>query len=122
MNCPYCSGLESRVIDSRSLSEGVRRRRECIACGARFSTYEHVQPHKIFIIKKDWRREEFNRDKLSSGIRKACEKRPLPTGTVDKLIDNVEADLYQQGRAEIPSSLVGDLVMERLKELKKSLD
>jgi len=117
MKCPYCGGLESKVIDSRSLDEGVRRRRKCLACGARFTTYERLQPHSIFVIKKDGRREEFNRDKLSSGIRKACEKRPLLTGAVDKLIDSIETELYSQGKVEVPSSLIGDLVMEGLKKL-----
>ena len=117
MKCPYCGGLESKVIDSRALDEGVRRRRQCLACGARFTTYERVQAHNIFVIKKDERREEFNRDKLSLGIRKACEKRPLPTGAIDKLIDNIEAELYHLGKAEVPSSLIGDLVMEALKKL-----
>jgi transcriptional repressor NrdR len=95
----------------------VRRRRKCLACGARFTTYERIQPHSIFVIKKDGRREEFNRDKLSLGIRKACEKRPLPTGAIDKLIDNIEAELYEAGKAEVPSSLIGDLVMDGLKSL-----
>jgi transcriptional repressor NrdR len=76
-----------------------------------------VQPHNIFVIKKDERREEFIRDKLSLGIRKACEKRPLPTGVIDKLTDNIEAELYHLGKAEVPSSLIGDLVMEALKKL-----
>jgi len=117
MKCPYCGGLESKVIDSRPLDEEVRRRRKCLACSARFTTYERIQPHNFFVVKKDGRREEFNRDKLSSGIRKACEKRPLPTGAIDKLIDNIEAELYQTGKAEVPSSLIGDLVMEGLKIL-----
>ncbi len=117
MRCPYCSGLESKVIDSRPLNEGVRRRRKCLACGARFTTYERIQPHSFFVIKKDGRREEFNRVKLSLGIRKACEKRPLPTGAIDKLIDNIESELYHTGKAEVPSSLIGDLVMEGLKKL-----
>ena len=116
MNCPYC-GQGSRVIDSRGLNEAVRRRRKCLACGARFTTYERIQPHDIFVVKKDGRREEFNRDKLCLGIRKACEKRPLPTGAIDKLIDNIEAELYRLGRNEIPSSYIGDLVMEGLKKL-----
>ena len=117
MNCPYCGGQEARVIDSRGLDEAVRRRRRCIACGARFTTYERIQPHDIFVIKKDGRREEFSRDKLSSGIRKACEKRPLPTGSVDKLVDAVEAGLYEVGRSEVASTYIGDLVMEGLKQL-----
>lgn len=117
MNCPYCGGQESRVIDSRSLDEGVRRRRKCLACNARFTTYERIQPHDIFVIKKDGRREEFSRDKLLSGIRKACEKRPLPTGAIDKFVDSIEAELYKLGKSEIPSSYIGDLVMAGLKKL-----
>ena len=117
MKCPYCGGAESGVIDSRPGDEGVRRRRKCLACGARFTTYERVQSHSIFVVKKDGRREEFNRDKISSGIRKACEKRPLPTGTIDKLIDNIETELYHLGKAEIPSTIIGDLVMRELEKL-----
>jgi len=117
MNCPYCGGTGSRVIDSRPLDGGVRRRRKCLSCGARFTTYERVQSRNIFVVKKDGRREEFSRDKLSSGIRKACEKRPLPIGAIDKLIDNIEAELYSLGKAEIPSSIIGDLVMQGLQKL-----
>ena len=117
MRCPYCGGQESRVTDSRDSDEAVRRRRKCLACGARFTTYERIRLHNIFVIKKDGRREEFSRDKLSSGIRKACEKRPLPTGAIDKLIDNIEVELYKAGKIEVPSSLLGDLVMEGLKKL-----
>jgi len=117
MKCPYCGELESKVIDSRSLDEGVRRRRKCLACGARFTTYERIQPHSIFVIKKDGRREELSRAKISSGIRKACEKRPLPTGVIDKFLDDIEAELYRLGKAEVPSSLIGDLVMEGLRKL-----
>ncbi|MBA7504794.1 Transcriptional repressor NrdR [subsurface metagenome] len=117
MNCPYCGGTGSRVIDSRPLDGGVRRRRKCLSCGARFTTYERVQSRNIFVVKKDGRREEFSRDKLSSGIRKACEKRPLPIGAIDKLIDNIEAELYGLGKAEISSSIIGDLVMQRLQKL-----
>ncbi len=117
MNCPYCGGQESRVIDSRSLDDVVRRRRKCLACNARFTTYERVQPHDIFIIKKDGRREEFSRDKLLLGIRKACEKRPLPTGAIDKFVDTIEAGIYQLGKSEVSSSYIGDLVMEGLKRI-----
>ncbi len=117
MNCPYCGGSGSRVVDSRPLDGGVRRRRKCLSCGARFTTYEHVQSRNIFVVKKDGRREEFSREKLSSGIRKACEKRPLPTGAIDKLIDNVEAELYRLGKAEVSSSVIGDLVMQELEKL-----
>ena len=117
MNCPYCGHSEDKVIDSREVDEGIRRRRQCLGCGARFTTYERLQPASLFVIKKDERREEFDREKLLSGIRKACEKRPLPTGIVEKLVDDIEAELYQLGKAEIASTVIGDIVMERLKNL-----
>ena len=117
MDCPFCGYHDSRVIDSRDAIDGIRRRRQCLSCNSRFTTYERLQPAGLFIIKKDQRREEFNKDKLLTGIRKACEKRPLPTGTIDKLADDIEAELDSQGRAEIPSTLIGDMVMERLKNL-----
>jgi len=117
MKCPYCGETETKVIDSRSLGEEVRRRRQCLKCSARFTTYERLQSRNLFVIKKDERREEFNRDKLLSGIRKACEKRPLPTGAIDKLVDDIEAEIYRLGKAEIPSSIIGDMVMERLETL-----
>lgn len=114
MNCPYCDGADSRVIDSRDVGDGIRRRRQCSGCGSRFTTYERPQLGGFFVLKKDRRREEFNKDKLLSGIRKACEKRPLPAGAVDKLADDIEAELYNLGKAEIASSTIGDMVMERL--------
>ena len=117
MKCPYCGYHGSRVIDSRNVNGGIRRRRQCLKCGSRFTTYERLQPVSLFVIKKDKRREAFNKSKLLTGIRKACEKRPLPTGTVDKLADDIEAELYQLGKAEIPSADIGDMVMERLKNL-----
>ena len=117
MSCPYCGCHDSKVVDSRDANEGVRRRRQCLSCGSRFTTYERLQPASLFVIKKDERREEFSRDKLLTGLRKACEKRPLPTGTVDKLANDIEAELYHTGKAEIPSAVIGDMVMERLKDL-----
>ncbi len=117
MNCPYCNYHDSKVIDSRDVNEGIRRRRQCLSCDSRFTTYERLQPTSFFVIKKDDRREEFNRMKLLTGIRKACEKRPLPTGTVDQLADDIEAELYRLSKAEIPSAVIGDMVMERLKNL-----
>ncbi len=117
MNCPYCGYADSKVIDSRDVNEGIRRRRQCLSCHARFTTYERLQPASLFIIKKDQRREEFNREKVLTGIRKACEKRPLPTGSIEKLVDEIEAELYHLGKAEISSTLIGDMVMEKLKAL-----
>lgn len=117
MNCPYCGFHDSKVIDSRDVNDGIRRRRECLSCGSRFTTYERLQPTGLFVIKKDRRREEFNREKLLTGIRKACEKRPLPTGAVEKLANDIEAELYHLGKAEIPSTVIGDMVMAGLKSL-----
>ena len=117
MDCPYCSYHDSKVIDSREINDGIRRRRQCLKCDSRFTTYERLQPAGLFVIKKDERREEFNRDKLLIGIRKACEKRPLASGTVDKIADDIEAELYRSGKLEIPSAVIGDMVMERLKSL-----
>jgi len=117
VNCPFCGYNDSKVIDSRDVNDGIRRRRQCLQCDLRFTTYERLQHASLFVIKKDGRREEFNREKLLQGIRKACEKRPLPAGTPDKLADDIEIELYQMGKAEIPSATVGDVVMERLKKL-----
>ena len=117
MNCPFCGFSDSKVIDSRDVDQGIRRRRQCLSCNSRFTTYERLQPASLFIMKKDQRREEYSREKLLNGIRKACEKRPLPTGTVEKMVDEIETELYHLGRAEVPSSLIGDLVMEKLKGL-----
>ena len=117
MNCPFCGYHDSRVLDSREVNDGIRRRRQCLSCEARFTTYERLQPTSLFVIKKDRRREEFDREKLLAGIRKACEKRPLPSGAVEKLVDDIEAELYQLGKTEIPSTVIGDMVMERLKNL-----
>jgi len=105
------------VIDSRDVNDGVRRRRECLNCSQRFTTYERYQPASLFIIKKDQRREEYSREKLLGGIRKACEKRPLPAGSIEKIVDEIEVELYHAGKVEISSALIGDLVMEKLKEL-----
>jgi transcriptional repressor NrdR len=117
MKCPYCGYSDSKVVDSRDVNEGIRRRRQCLSCSERFTTYERLQPASLFIIKKDQRREEFNRQKLLGGIRKACEKRPLPTGSIEKVADEIEGELYHLGKVEIPSTLIGDMVMERLKAL-----
>lgn len=117
MNCPYCGHYDSKVIDSREVNDGIRRRRQCLECEKRFTTYERIQTASLYVIKKDRRREEFNKEKLLSGIRKACEKRPLPTGAVDKLADDIESELDGLGKAEVHSSLIGDMVMERLKGL-----
>ena len=117
MNCPFCNHHDTRVIDSRDVNDGIRRRRQCQRCDARFTTYERLQPTGLFVIKKDRRREEFSKNKLLTGIRRACEKRPLPSGAIDKLADDIEADLYGRGKTEIASAAIGDLVMQVLKKL-----
>ncbi|AKG52984.1 ribonucleotide reductase transcriptional regulator NrdR [Dehalogenimonas sp. WBC-2] len=115
MNCPNCQQNDFKVVDSREVEDGIRRRRECLGCGYRFTTYERIQPTAVYVTKKDGRREEWSKDKLLSGLHKACEKRPLPVGTVDRLAEDIEAELIETGRAEIPSTAIGDKVMEKLK-------
>jgi transcriptional repressor NrdR len=117
IKCPFCNSIESKVIDSRGMNDGIRRRRQCIDCNSRYTTYERIQSKSVFVVKKDGRREEFNRDKLLGGIRKACEKRPLQIGVIDKLVDTIESELYQMGKSEISSSVIGDRVMKKLEEL-----
>lgn len=117
MRCPHCGDADSRVTDSRDTGNEIRRRRECTACGARFTTYERVQQAALVVEKRDGRREEFNREKIARSIRLACVKRPLPTGSVEKLVDEIESDLQRIGRAEVKASRVGEIAMERLKGL-----
>ena len=117
MNCPYCGSQDSKVIDSRDVDDGIRRRRQCLRCESRFTTYERIQTVSIFVIKKDNRRELFDRQKVLNGLRRACEKRPLSADTVDSLANEIEAELYSYGKAEVNSRTIGDIVMRRLKEL-----
>lgn len=117
MKCPYCSFEDSKVTDSRAMEGGIRRRRECLSCGQRFTTIERVELGSLLMVKKDGRREEFSREKVLVGIRKACEKRPIPLGAIEALADEVEAQAYAQGKAEVPASAIGELVMARLRDL-----
>jgi transcriptional repressor NrdR len=117
MHCPYCGFEDTKVIDSRDSEDGIRRRRECLACGERFTTFERVQTVGLQVVKKDGRREDFSREKLLLGIRRACEKRPLPVGAIEAVVDAIEATLQGQGKAEVPSSLIGELVMDHLRDL-----
>ena len=121
MNCPFCSHPDTKVTDSRPEVGAIRRRRECLeesgGCGRRFSTLERVELAGVSLIKKDGAREEFDREKIISGVGKACEKRPIPSGAIEALADDVEKQVYAQAKAEIPSSFVGELVMERLRTL-----
>ena len=117
MKCPYCGYDDSKVVDSRSINDGVRRRRQCLHCDSRFTTYEGIQANNFLVIKKDGRREEFSRDKLVSGIRKACTKRPVSSDAIERLVDRVEEELHRLGKVEVPSSTIGSLVMRYLREL-----
>ncbi|MCS7276865.1 MAG: transcriptional regulator NrdR [Dehalococcoidia bacterium] len=104
-------------MDSRPGPGGIRRRRECLACGRRFSTMERVELENVMVVKKDGRREPFSREKVLAGVRKACEKRPIPTGALEELVERVEREVYALGKAEVPTSYIGDLVMEELRRL-----
>ncbi len=117
MQCPFCTFDDSRVLDSRTVDAAIRRRRECLGCNARFTTYERVQQASVLIVKKDGRREEFSREKVLIGLRKACEKRPLQAGAIEALVDAVETALLSLGRAEVESTFVGEVVMRELQEL-----
>src|SRR5450432_2234672 len=119
MRCPYCHGPENKVLDSRESHEGAvtRRRRECLGCKRRFTTYERVEELMPLVVKKDGRREPFDREKLLLGLKKACEKRPVSMDQLEDLVGAVEGRLQELGEKEIPSSAVGGDVMRRLREL-----
>ncbi|TCL69944.1 transcriptional repressor NrdR [Hydrogenispora ethanolica] len=119
MRCPFCAAPDSKVIDSRASEEGntIRRRRECLVCLKRFTTYERIEETQLIVIKKDGRREPFSRSKILNGLVKACEKRPVPYAALEKLVDRVERELRNRMDQEIPSSAVGELLMEGLKDI-----
>ncbi len=119
MKCPFCGGTESRVKDSRDIGDAIHRRRECESCSKRFSTYERVEKFQLMVIKQDQRREPFDRQKLYIGIRKACEKRPLPVGEIENAVEEIEQELYSLGKQEVPSNVIGELVMEHLRRMDK---
>jgi len=121
MKCPFCESQEDKVIDSRVSKEGnaIRRRRECLKCGKRFTSYERVEELAPMVIKKDGRRESFNADKIRSGLLIACKKRPIETEKIDEIVDNIEKKLIGLGEKEIPSSSIGEEIMAALKELDK---
>jgi transcriptional repressor NrdR len=118
MRCPACGHQEDRVIDSRSTREGraIRRRRECLACAHRFTTYEYVEVSTLMVVKKDARREAFSREKLITAIQRACEKRPVSAADIEELVDRIETELTRLG-PEVTSSQVGERVMEELQRL-----
>jgi transcriptional repressor NrdR len=116
MKCLYCNHNEDKVIDSRETSEGtaIRRRRECLNCGKRFTTYEYVEKTPLMVIKRDGRREPFNREKIISGLLKACQKRPVSMEKLEKLVSDVEAEIRKKFDQEVASTHVGELVIEKL--------
>ncbi len=121
MKCPFCGKTESEVIESRIVEEGeaVRRRRKCLGCDKRFTTYEKVRNNALWVIKKDGKREAFEKDKLRRGILRAIEKRQVPLAKIDELVDEVEREMLRQAKDEIPSRSIGSAVLKRLKKLDK---
>jgi len=119
MKCPFCGYEESKVIDSRPTDEGekIRRRRECLKCNKRFTTYEMIESLPIIVIKKDKTRETFDRDKLLNGLMRACEKRPVSIETLEKLIDDIQVVIQNSLDREVRSEKIGELVMEKLKDI-----
>ena len=121
MKCPYCNYEETQVIDTRETEnlEATRRRRECLKCNKRFTTYERVEEADIIVVKKDGKRERFERKKLMGGILKACEKRNIPLEKIEKLVDDVESDLRKRDSVEVESKVIGEIAMKKLKTLDK---
>lgn len=119
MRCPFCGCAESKVIDSRAAEEGssIRRRRECFTCGRRFTTYEVVEQLPLMVVKKDGRRAIFDRSKILNGIVRACQKRPIPISTMEALAEKVEKEVRNTMEREVPSQLIGEMVMQYLKEI-----
>ena len=119
MKCPYCGAEESKVIDSRPTedSERIRRRRECLNCHMRFTTYEVVETVPLIVIKKDNNREQYDRSKIEAGVLRACHKRPISVNQINQLVDEVETEIFNREEKEIASSLIGELVMDKLKDL-----
>ena len=119
MKCPYCGFAESKVIDSRPTEESsaIRRRRECLKCGKRFTTYEKLESLSLIVIKKDQSRQQYNREKVLKGIITACENRPISLAQMEKIADDFESELYQSMEREIDTTTIGEKVMDRLKNL-----
>lgn len=119
MKCPFCGYIDTKVIDSRPIEDGnaIRRRRECEKCGRRFTTYEKVDEIPYMVIKRDGSREPFNRNKILNGLIKACEKRPVSVNLLDDIVRNLEKELYNNNEREVPTQIIGEMVMEALKDV-----
>ena len=119
MLCPKCRSVDDKVIDSRASREGatIRRRRECLQCGHRFTTYEEIEHEGLMVVKRDGRREEFSREKLFSGLKKACQKRPISPQTIEAVLDKIVSEITNKYENEVPGTVVGERVMDALREL-----
>ncbi|MFH1386725.1 MAG: transcriptional regulator NrdR [bacterium] len=121
MKCPFCDSIEDKVLESREIDDGsaVRRRRECSSCRGRFTSYERIEERPLLVIKRDGRREQFNRSKVVNGILHACEKRPVSIETIEAIVDEIEKELHKEAGREVLSSKIGRLVMEKLQAVDK---
>ena len=119
MKCLYCNCTESKVIDSRAADDdrAIRRRRECIGCGRRFTTYETIEVTPVLVVKSNGTRESFNEEKIRNGIVKSCQKRPVSAGEIDEIVADISKEIYNSMESEIPTKVIGEMVMERLKKL-----
>lgn len=119
MRCPFCQETEDKVIDSRMSGEGmsIRRRRECVKCGKRFTTYEYVEEAPLMVVKRDGNRKRFDREKIKSGVMKACEKRPVSMERIDQIVDEIEREIQKKADKEVKTTVIGEQVMEKLYEL-----
>ena len=121
MRCPYCNSDNVRVIDTREIKNGIeiRRRRECLSCGARFTTYERIEEKPILVIKKNGEREQFDREKIVRGIMRACQKRPVSAEDIERIVDRVEKEIFESGKREVKTMFIGEIIMEELRKLDK---
>ena len=121
MRCPYCGKDDTRVIDSRPVEDNnsIRRRRICDSCGRRFTTYEKIETFPLMVVKKDNTREPYDRSKMEAGVMRACHKRPIPMQDIQKLLDDVENEIFRRAETEIASAQIGELIMEHLKDLEE---
>jgi transcriptional repressor NrdR len=121
MKCPFCQTIEDKVLESREIEDGraIRRRRECLSCRGRFTSYERAEEKPLLVIKRDGRREQFSREKVRNGILKACEKRPVALETVENLVEEIEKNIHREAGREVTSAKIGEMVMDNLQELDK---
>lgn len=119
MKCPFCQFLEDRVLDSRVVRDGesIKRRRECLQCGRRYTTFEHIEERRIRVVKKDGRREAFDRQKILRGLEVACRKRPVSSDAIERIVDDLERALYDRGEREVHAAVIGEMLVEALRKL-----